>query len=1128
MYLEVSDEQIPNGSADALIPQCDTFANMFQTHKACRSGEGGIIRFENAGQLLNSSPYIILNSPSDVLDTCSVSTKNEILTQYETCGIKGDCKASGTPARGLSIEYSNPPQKASVKIPENTSVEDVKITDSTTYQLMDNVYNAVKSKNDGVSGYTIHFEVNNTLSIGEIDTTKDNTYTFSSDKSYSLSIRDFKIKSNGSGNTVRTDTNMKSLKIEHFELASESQVTLQATRVIKMNEFYIGRNSNVVLKAQYVNIDHFETTNKGSGESIVDIYADYIDMDYIELGEDATLRIHPYTSGKRILMRVNGITQSSSSTILISSGNYYINKDWVLNGSSDNSAIRALDENQLVNIYLNHDLQINNNRGINSNGKNGNFGTNPPAKFLLFVNGSVKTGGGGTTFNATIYAEDKIEMGNPTYVRGAMNAKNEIHVGQGQFIYDQSIIDSGWGECNTNAGPADYVAGPFDAWDTFRDDTSAPPADRNISTKIVNKSFKLSLASLNKDNNGYELKQGSGSVAVAIYPKGSMTPISNAIAFDANSTNHSANSGDFIVASAQREAVVGFKLCATYEENGSTGNAEYTLYPASICSSTKVYDCNASTTGTPTWHICYAGDSFAVRPYSFRLFGKNQYKRAGEDFNVTIKAVDETNDAVNSGTADTVTGVTDYNVSTATLDIAAQFYTPSAADVAQMQSDTGLTNVTTCPQSGTFEITDGNFSNGEINASMKFSETGILDVQVSEKPGSEFALVDADDTNDTQRYIKPATSIQDENDIGKSNILLFIPYSFVTTAEYNTTTAKNWLYMNDINGSTTTPKMAAYLKYTIKAYNKDGSLTKNYTSSCFPDTDEVHCPRINGLKLNTTFDLFLDANINVSADANLSFYSEDNASNAIWMPHSNMSVSSGNNAVEEWISPAQFQNGIGEAYVYFNVDRKINAALNPIKIKVIDANTSTSWMDNPGSPKEFTGMVLNQEKIFYYAKAHIKDVKVQGNDANITGYYEVFCYGDGCDKNLLPDGLASKNNDDPRWWINSDHRNSKCGKIVSIAPKGSSSAISGDVTSMDNLSTSTVHVSYDGSKGYPYKTTMKIVPSSWLIYNKYIQNANHNEFIVKFESAQGGWAGKDESNSSTATLNTDKDRILQW
>ena len=692
------------------------------------------------------------------------------------------------------------------------------------------------------------------------------------------------------------------------------------------------------------------------------------------------------------------------------------------------------------------------------------------------------------------------------------------HYDDGNRHYDVQL-----GECEKTDNPTTpYITGPFDAWDTSRDNASTPPTDRNISTKIVNKSFHLSLASLNKTNDAYEKKQGIGNVDVSIYPNGSLTPISNSISFDANTTAH-VNSVDFNVTKADKNARVGFKLCTTYENNATTGKKDYILYSIASCSAlTTLHECNATTSGTPTWHICYSTDNFAIRPYAFRVFGENQYKHAGEDFNITIKAVDENNNSINSGTVSSVTGVSGYNASLSSLNVTSQFYQPSSADVTQMQSDTGLTDVTTCPNAGTFTInnTTATFANGEANASLKFSETGILDLNISEIPGQEWALVDADDTDNAHRYIQPATVIFDSSNVNKTNLLLFVPYKFDTTAQYNTTNAKNWLYMNDINGSNssfTTPKMAAFIKYTITAKNKDGAITQNYTKTCFPDTSETNCPRVNGLKLNTTFDLFLDADINSSANANISLYTENNNSIAIYTPLKNKSLNAGNTSIQEWISPKNFESGIGEAKAYFNIDRNISQARNPIKIGLIDANTSTSWMTNPGSPKDFNGSNINQTKTFYYGRTHAPRQRYTGDHGDALIYYEVYCdVANGGDKSLLPDKLASRYTDDPRWFVNPAHQIVSDGKVNAINQRGFTVG-SGNVkaTAIDGATPTKSTLDYNEAAGYPYKTTMETNSSNWLIYNKYDANATKNKFEVEFINPNSSWAGVHETNSTT-------------
>ena len=72
----------------------------------------------------------------------------------------------------------------------------------------------------------------------------------------------------------------------------------------------------------------------------------------------------------------------------------------------------------------------------------------------------------------------------------------------------------------------------------------------------------------------------------------------------------------------------------------------YTLYPDSDCSGTPA-QCNA-TPSTPAWHLCYATDEFAIRPdrFEFDTSSLAQPVKAGEEFNLTVRALDAEGNAV--------------------------------------------------------------------------------------------------------------------------------------------------------------------------------------------------------------------------------------------------------------------------------------------------------------------------------------------------------------------------------------------------------------------------------------------------------------------------------------------------
>jgi hypothetical protein len=203
-----------------------------------------------------------------------------------------------------------------------------------------------------------------------------------------------------------------------------------------------------------------------------------------------------------------------------------------------------------------------------------------------------------------------------------------------------------------------------------------------------------------------------------------------------------------------------------------------------------------------------------------------------------------------------------------------------------------------------------------------------------------------------------------------------------------------------------------------------------------------------------------------------------------------------------------------------------------VKISILDANTSTSWMANPGSPKHFTGAVLNSSKNFVYGRTNAPKQSFVDSGTPVSHnafiYYEAYCNGAGCDKNLLPDGLLnSKSTDDPRWFINTQHT-AISGTASIVTEKTASGAVTIVTQPTGNHQDKAV-IKYDGTKGYPFTKTMENNASAWLIYNKYIPGATKNDFDVAFINNGGSWVGIDEANSTTnSTSSLKSNRRSMW
>jgi uncharacterized repeat protein (TIGR01451 family) len=687
------------------------------------------------------------------------------------------------------------------------------------------------------------------------------------------------------------------------------------------------------------------------------------------------------------------------------------------------------------------------------------------------------------------------------------------------------------------AAPQDpFVTGPFDAWDTDKD-----VDNRVISTKIVNSEFDLTIASINSDNDAPEPKEGID-IEYRLWDFNKSIAITDWEDYNASENSDGASTTkSFNVTSASRDVKVQFKFCAESTDEGLVIKS-LTGCPLS--------DINTST---------FSSDNFAVRPYAFRVFGGDAYSRAGENFNLDIKAVDHANFVKNSGASSDVIGTPKYDAVFSDISLTSNFYTPTDSEldimyknVMQDQTATATpavekARVATCSAAGIFTKinTTDTFSDGNLTAILKFSETGILTIDINETLGKEFAIVDADDTPLSQRFILGSTTINSKTDISQNSLLLVNPYSINTFAEYNTSTSKQWIYMDDISSAATSftkPNMSAYLHYTVVARNKDGAITQNFTSTCFPDVTEhnpilaTDCPRVNGLKLNTTYDFKLVATMNSTAPVNLSIFNGDVNQNALYIDTADQdaNLAVGDNSVRKaTMYPKQFTNGSAESYVHFNVDKDVSTPLNPVTIKVIDANAWLSWSSS-ASPAAFNGTTLNTSYNYIYGRTNAPRQRLTGDSGTAFIYYEAFCSGNdanavACNKALLPNGTLSKSTDDPRWFINTHHAVTTDGTAGVVVQKGGAGVVTAGATTGANPDEVSLSYTQATTKGYPYKTTMQNTPSSWLIYNKYNAAATTNEFDVEFINANSNWGGIHETDTTTNTNATEKtNRRTMW
>lgn len=240
----------------------------------------------------------------------------------------------------------------------------------------------------------------------------------------------------------------------------------------------------------------------------------------------------------------------------------------------------------------------------------------------------------------------------------------------------------------------------------------------------------------------------------------------------------------------------------------------------------------------------------------------------------------------------------------------------------------------------------------------------------------------------------------------------------------------------------------------------------------------------------------------------------------------------------------QSNNGSVNTLLNLNFDREVNTSVNPERLtfSTYDANCSviadcTMNADLVADKRTQGTKRLDLNVTHLYGRTHASRQRYNtplNNPANI--YFESFCFGtvggNACDKTLLPNGVTSRRVDDVRWYINDEHNTTNDGSVGIVLQKGGTNVDANDIVDADdnpNGNPSVTQITYDGSRGYPYKTTMQNGASPWLIYNESDPAANRNEFQVEFNN-QGDWTGDNVTDTTTDTP-TDKattNRRIMW
>ncbi|UCN00793.1 LamG domain-containing protein [Sulfurimonas sp. SWIR-19] len=462
--------------------------------------------------------------------------------------------------------------------------------------------------------------------------------------------------------------------------------------------------------------------------------------------------------------------------------------------------------------------------------------------------------------------------------------------------------------------------------------------ENNLTTQIVNNPYGLYI--LSKD----ALTQTAPSAA-------DITKVTLKYYDDGNTTDCGGN----LLANVVKCDDATSTTCNDTNASGCAYYADMTIDRAVKCVQVYIEGRDQNNTSLDT-NSSYSSDDYAVRPVKFTLNVTTLPLVAGADFNTTFQALDANGNPS-----------TDYN----------------ETRNSSFRVDANITK-STCTL-GNFTMENFSFANGQksdVNAS--YSEVGDLNITIKEINGSEFAKVDADDTNDNQRLIEQ-----------NSTTLSFAPHHF---SIINYTFTRNnpdqdWRYMANVNDANIS------IAFNVRAQNEQNQTTQNFDALCAATDVGIK------IDLNTTND-----------DANVSYFERIN--NTATTGHDKNLSNMNFNAT---VNDSNFSAGDSTQIEYaLNVYRVFNTPKEPRTITVTEVNTTSSTVINRGLTPE------NNSSKFYYARLYTQDLATSKTDDNITAKVLVY---DSNPSNGYVNGFQEELT---HWYHDINHTNESEGNITDL------------------------------------------------------------------------------------------------
>lgn len=367
----------------------------------------------------------------------------------------------------------------------------------------------------------------------------------------------------------------------------------------------------------------------------------------------------------------------------------------------------------------------------------------------------------------------------------------------------------------------------------------------------------------------------------------------------------------------------------------------------------------------------------------------------------------------------------------------------------------------------------------------------------------------------------------------------------------------NFVYMSDINQTANllVPNNNMYVDFngTISAVGFNQANLTNFVRSCYAQDTNIALTKSNTSLFNTNgapvfyqywfqyFDQNNTAQQQRDINGNLMPLVQAANDRRLLVSEGNLITLAGQNPLNPLSAVYQNPIGVNLSSNYFlrnlngtviqslrlNYDRDVNQTVNPQNVtfgtysvqctpNALGANPCTMNANGINNYQTIGVNNLNIPVTHYYGRSYAPRQVFPTQTGSVPIFYEIYC-DNNVSRALLPVGSIPSREPlpSPIWYTNTLHTNTFGGANRGVTQKSGTRV--GGTNTLGNMPDVT-NVTYDGSRGFPYSTTMQHNVNMWLVYDKDNANSTSNEFEVEFIGGQdGSWAGKTDTNAETNT-----------